>query len=194
MTALADRQTRRSPTAASVETPSGKGRGDENFPVGSFLIRARPARRMSTPSTASPAMPTTSPTTRRSPPTTRSAGSTAWRRVLDGAPGERLAPAAAAMRAQPRRDRRHRPALPRRAARVPPRRDQTALSRLGRSDGVLPLFGLAGRAAIARPARREPRHLAGVGCAVLGAAGAEPSAGLRRGLPRSRPRLPAARR
>lgn len=26
-------------TAAAVETPSGKGRGDENFPVGSFLIR-----------------------------------------------------------------------------------------------------------------------------------------------------------
>jgi squalene synthase HpnC len=25
--------------AAAVETPSGKGRGDENFPVGSFLIR-----------------------------------------------------------------------------------------------------------------------------------------------------------
>ena len=27
------------PGAASVETPSGKGRGDENFPVGSWLIR-----------------------------------------------------------------------------------------------------------------------------------------------------------
>src|SRR5579864_7320165 len=25
--------------APAVETPSGKGRGDENFPVGSFLIR-----------------------------------------------------------------------------------------------------------------------------------------------------------
>jgi len=29
----------REPAAAAVETPSGKGRGDENFPVGSFLIR-----------------------------------------------------------------------------------------------------------------------------------------------------------
>jgi farnesyl-diphosphate farnesyltransferase len=27
------------PLVAAVETPSGKGRGDENFPVGSFLIR-----------------------------------------------------------------------------------------------------------------------------------------------------------
>jgi farnesyl-diphosphate farnesyltransferase len=27
------------PLLAAVETPSGKGRGDENFPVGSFLIR-----------------------------------------------------------------------------------------------------------------------------------------------------------
>src|SRR5579864_5664802 len=29
----------RSSDAAALETPSGKGRGDENFPVGSFLIR-----------------------------------------------------------------------------------------------------------------------------------------------------------
>ncbi|HXP05096.1 MAG TPA: squalene synthase HpnC [Stellaceae bacterium] len=36
MTALAT-ETRSAP--AAVETPSGKGRGDENFPVGSFLIR-----------------------------------------------------------------------------------------------------------------------------------------------------------
>src|SRR5579863_2522352 len=35
MTALAT-ETRSAP---AVETPSGKGRGDENFPVGSFLIR-----------------------------------------------------------------------------------------------------------------------------------------------------------
>jgi squalene synthase HpnC len=27
------------PAAPAIETPSGKGRGDENFPVGSFLIR-----------------------------------------------------------------------------------------------------------------------------------------------------------
>jgi phytoene/squalene synthetase len=37
MTALATETPQRAPTA--VETPSGKGRGDENFPVGSFLIR-----------------------------------------------------------------------------------------------------------------------------------------------------------
>jgi squalene synthase HpnC len=37
MTALATGKPQRAPTA--VETPSGKGRGDENFPVGSFLIR-----------------------------------------------------------------------------------------------------------------------------------------------------------
>jgi len=36
VTALAT-ETRSAP--AAVETPSGKGRGDENFPVGSFLIR-----------------------------------------------------------------------------------------------------------------------------------------------------------
>mgnify|MGYP006177554889 CR=1 FL=1 len=30
-----------SATAAAVETPSGKGAGDENFPVGSFLIARR---------------------------------------------------------------------------------------------------------------------------------------------------------
>ena len=64
--------------------------------------------------------------------------------------------------------------------------------RLGRSDGVLPLFGLAGRPPAARPARREPGHLAAFGRAVLGAAGAQPSAGLRRRLPPARPRLPAA--
>ena len=29
------------PPAAGIETPSGKGAGDENFPVGSFLLPAR---------------------------------------------------------------------------------------------------------------------------------------------------------
>jgi hydroxysqualene synthase len=37
MTALASQTA--PPPATAVETPSGKGRGDENFPVGSFLIR-----------------------------------------------------------------------------------------------------------------------------------------------------------
>ena len=35
MTALAETRT----ADHALETPSGKGRGDENFPVGSFLIR-----------------------------------------------------------------------------------------------------------------------------------------------------------
>ena len=140
--------------------------------------------RMSTPSTASRARPTTSPTIRRSRPTTRSAASTAWARCSTARPAM-TRPPRLAMRAQPRRDRRHGAALPRRAARLPPRRDQAALSRLGRSDGVLPLFGLAGRAAAARPARRGARHLAAVGRAVQRAPGAEPSPGLRRRLPRT---------
>ena len=38
MTALATDTPHRA-TDAALETPSGKGRGDENFPVGSFLIR-----------------------------------------------------------------------------------------------------------------------------------------------------------
>jgi farnesyl-diphosphate farnesyltransferase len=38
MTTL-DAATPRSDTASPVEAPSGKGRGDENFPVGSWLIR-----------------------------------------------------------------------------------------------------------------------------------------------------------
>ena len=53
---------------------------------------------------------------------------------------------------------------------------------------------VAGRPAAARSARRGPRHLAGLGRAVRRAAGAQPSAGLRRRLPQPRPRLPAARR
>ena len=45
---------------ANVETWSGKDRKDENFPVGSRLIRPK-LRSTYTPSTPSPATPTTSP-------------------------------------------------------------------------------------------------------------------------------------
>ena len=39
VTVLADETRAKTATDAALETPSGKGRGDENFPVGSFLIR-----------------------------------------------------------------------------------------------------------------------------------------------------------
>ena len=55
------------------------------------------------------------------------------------------------------------------ARRLPPRRDQAALRRLGRADGLLPLFGDAGRPLRARRAWRGPRDLAGLDalCAAL---------------------------
>ena len=175
-----------------VETPSGKGRGGENFPVGSLLIRrglrvhvhafyrfARNADDIAD----NPALASADKIRRLD----RMAA------VLDGAPGDD-APTAAAMRqsllatgttAQHCRD-----VL--RAFRQDA--EQAALPRLGRADGILPLFGGAGRPAIARPARREPGGLARLRRALRRPAGAEPSAGLRRRLPPARPGLPAARR
>ena len=136
---------------------------------------------MCTPSTASRARPTTSPTIPLSTRPEKLRRLDRMGAVLDGAPRRRRAFGQGDAR-QPRGDRHHGAALPRRAARLQARRDQAALPRLGRSDGVLPLFGLAGGAAIARSARREPRHLAAFGRAVQRAAGAEPSPGLRRRL------------
>ena len=173
-----------------VETPSGKGRDDENFPVGSWLIR----RELRTHVHAFYRFARNADDIADNPDL---AAGDKVRRL------DRMAAVLEARRAtmrrrrqrcgEPRRDRDDRAALPRRAARVPPGREQAALPRLGRADGVLPLFGLAGRAAVARPARREPRHLAGLRRAVLCLAGAQPPAGLRRRLPQPRPRLPAAR-
>ena len=173
----------------NVETPSGKWRGAENFPVGSWLIR-RDLRvhvhafyrfaRNADDIADNPALGAADKIRRLD----RMAA------VLDGAPGED-APAAAAMRQSLSRHRDDRAALPRRTARLPPGCRTAALSRLGRADGVLPLFGRAGRPAAARSARRKPPDLARLGCAVLGVAGAQPPAGLRRGLPPARPGLPA---
>src|SRR5438132_620866 len=92
------------------------------------------------------------------------------------------------------RDARFRAALPRRPPRFSARRHEIALSRLGRSDGVLPLLGVAGRAPAARPAWREPRGMVRLGCAVLGAASPQPPAGLWRRLPPARSGLSADRR
>ena len=80
------------------------------------------------------------------------------------------------------------------ARRLPARRHQAALSRLGRSDAIIAAIGDAGRPLRARRARREPRHLAGQRRAVRGAADHQSSAGLRGGLSQSRPRLCSAGR
>ena len=87
-----------------------------------------------------------------------------------------------------------RPACARPAGRLPPRRHQAALRRLGRADGLLPLFGDAGRPLRARRAWRAADALAGQRRALRRAAGDQPSAGLRQGLPRPRPGLHPARR
>src|SRR6185312_2429691 len=96
--------------------------------------------------------------------------------------------------AEPGANRACRAALPRPAAGLHHGCDQAALSRLGRSLDLLPLLGDAGRAAGAGAARRAAGHLAVVGPALRRASGAEPLAGLCRGLPRARPRLPAGAR
>ena len=59
-----------------------------------------------------------------------------------------------------------------------------ALCRLGRTAGLLPLFGDAGGPACAGPARRGSRDLGAIRRAVHLAAGAQPSTGLRGDLGR----------
>ena len=72
---------------------------------------------------------------------------------------------------------------------------QAALRRLARAHALLQPLGDAGRPLRARCAwRGAADDLAGLRRDLRGAAGDQPSAGLRQGLPQSRPRLPAARR
>ena len=169
--------------AGSVETPSGKWRSAREFPG---RIVSDPAR----PAAACPCLLPLCPKRRRhrrQPRTERRRedprGSTAWRQSST-APRARIRPP------------------PRRCAKASRETGVTAqhchdVLHAFRLDAVklryrdwddlmaiLPLFGLAGRPPAARPARREPRHLAGLRRAVLGAAGAQPPAGLRRRLPR----------
>ena len=70
----------------NVETWSGKGRHDENFPVGSRLI-ARRYREPMHGSTRSPATPTTSPTRRTCPPQDKVARLDVMEEVLLGRSG-----------------------------------------------------------------------------------------------------------
>jgi arylformamidase len=176
----------------SVETPSGKGAGDENFPVGSFLI-ARPLR-------------------------PHVAAYYAFARAIDDiadnpelAPEEKLERLDAMDRAlcedtaEPMSSPRPRPApvaaRNRRRFRPCPRprlglqagRNEGPLCRLGRAHGLLRPVGRAGRAVSARAARRGPAALRLLRRPVQRAAGHQPSAGLRRGLPQSRPGVSAGR-
>ena len=195
-TAISDEHGRRpirSVAADTVEAPSGKGRGDENFPVGSWLIR-RDLRahvhafyrfaRNADDIADNPVLSADEKIRRLD----RMAA------ILDGVAGRRTI-------------RRRRP----RCAPASPQTGVTAqhchdVLRAFRLDAIKLRYrdwddlmeycrysAVAGRPAAARSARRGPRHLAGLGCAVRGAAGAQPSAGLRRRLPQPRPGLSAAR-
>ena len=76
---------------------------------------------------------------------------------------------------------------------LPAGRDALPVSDMERARRLLPLFGNARRPLRARRVRGAALHLAGLRCLVHGPAGDQPSAGLRRGLPQSQPRLSAAR-
>ena len=169
-----------------------QGPPGREFPGRLVADRAAPPRRRSWPSTTSCAPPTTSPIIRRLPPAEK----------LDAARpagGDAARPAATPSRRRVRCATRSPSAACRRSTRrtcstaFRMRRHQAALRRLGRPDGLLPLFGDAGRPLRARRARREPRHLAGQRRALRRAADHQSPAGLRPGLPQSRPRLYPAR-
>ena len=137
---------------------SGKGHRDENFPVASLADPSAPSRRRSW----------------RSTNFVRTADDIADHATLDAGREARAArparggPRSATSDERCRRRSRLRTALaerglsPRHAQdlldRVPARCHQAALSRLGRSDRLLPLLGHAGRPLRARRARREPRR------------------------------------
>ena len=84
-----------------------------------------------------------------------------------------------------------RPARTRPSGRLSPGRDPKPIRQLGRADGLLPIFGGAGRPIHAGCPRRRPFDLACLRCAVRRLAGDQPPSGLRERLPRPRPRLPA---
>ena len=137
--------------------------------------------------------PTTSPTIPTSPPEEKLRAAERMRAILAGAPDDdaRRRRRCATSLAERGLDRRSMPSICCDAF----RRDVTKLRyrRLGRPHGLLPLFGRAGRAAscstsTARRATTWPPSDA----LCARAAGDQPPAGLRQGLPRARPRLSAA--
>ena len=177
-------------TSAS-DLRSGKTHRDENFPVASWIIHPR-HRALILASTISSGPPTISPITRRS---ARDESS----RYLDLLEAELLGKGDSQKEAVNLRHalaERGDAAAPcaRCADRVPDGRHQAALRELGRRHPLLPLFGDAGRPLHARRPWREHLDLGRVRCAVRRPADQQPSAGLRQGLSRSQPRLPAARR
>ena len=189
MTALPEEPHRR---AESVETPSGKWRSGENFPVGSFLIRRdlRPHvhafyrfARNADDIADNPALTADEKIARLD----RMAA------ILDGASGDD-SPAASAMReslletgttAQHCHDVLHAFRLDAVKLRYRDWDDLMGYCRYSASPVGRQLLDLHGES-------RD--HLAGFRCPLLGAAGAQSPAGLRRRLPAARPRLPAARR
>ena len=177
-------------TLDAAQHRSGKGSGDENFPVASWLV-APPHRR--------PILafydfvriaddiadhPSSERSGQARPPRSPGGQPARPRRSQRG----RHRASCGARRAQPVAA-----ARPGSAQGVPPGRHQAPLRGLGRADRLLPLFGDAGRPLRARRAWREPLDLAGVGQCLRGAADHQPPAGLREGLPGARPGLYPAR-
>ena len=177
-------------TLDAAQHRSGKGSGDENFPVASWLVAPQHRR---------PIMAFYE--------FVRIADDIADHATLRERDKLAHLDRPGSKPARPRRPqrRRHRaargaggaqPVAPARAGSaqgVPPGRHQAPLRRLGRTDRLLPLFGDAGRPLRARRAWREPFDLGRVGQRLRGAADHQSPAGLREGLPRARPGLYPAR-
>ncbi len=169
--------------SVSVEAPSGKGRDDENFPVGSRLIRAalRPHvhafydfARNADDIADDPALPSDEKMRRLD----------LMGLVLIG-DAEAGRPSASRLRESLEQT----GVSPQHALDLLQafRQDavKTRYADWARADGLLPLLRHARRPPRAGPAWRASRHLSAVGRAVRRAAGAQPPAGLRRG-PRAR--------